>query len=444
LERSVHNHIYEIVKRDINVNQHGFVKQRSTVTQLLEFYNNVYSCLDNKKQMDVIYLDLSKAFDCIPHKLLIHKLKSFGISGSLLLWIENYLSNRWQRVVVEGSSSNYLKVLSGVPQGSILGPLFFIMYINDIFNNVSSETDVLYLYADDSKLGSTINNVNDCINMQAKLDLFVNWGNCWGMNFNPKKCCVMTFTNNKSPVNFTYSINGSDLTKVDEFNDLGVIVSSKLTWDTHINNCVTKANKRLGLIKRCVGYEVSNKAKLLCYKSLVRPLLEYGTMLWSCNSRKTLIRLESVQRRASKYILNNFISEYDVRLNACELLPLTLRRDFLDCLFLYNNLHGLVDSNILNLVSFNQNRGRNNDDLMLNHKRVHLETCRNFYINRITNLWNSVPYELRSIELTESGYNTSFKNNLKAWFIDYFRNNFRVEDVCTWVVCCTCHRCRRV
>jgi hypothetical protein len=422
--------------------------KRSTSTQLLDFYDHVYNCVDNNKQIDVIYLDFSKAFDCISHKLLLHKLRKYGISGKILAWLSTYLCDRKQRVIVEGECSSYLEVRSGVPQGSILGPLLFILFINDIFEILNDSEIKMVLYADDAKVSRVINNMYDCIKLQNALTDLVNWSNRWGMSFNPKKCSVMSFSRVNILENYTYAIRECNLNRVYEFNDLGLLVTTDLQWEKYITNCINKANKRFGFIKRCIGYGCSKNVKLICYRSLIRPLLEYCTVVWFCTNKKILVKLESIQRKVTKFILNDYQSDYKTRLILCDILPLSLRRQFLDCVFVYNSLYGLSDYIItdkLELVNIqddiNTRLRHNQDELMFKYERTNYELYNKFFTRRVINVWNKLPYNLRDTELTNQGYNTCFKRELKSWFNDYFEKHFN-EDSCSWSIHCNCRNCR--
>jgi hypothetical protein len=443
LERCVHHHVFAITQPDIDCNQHGFVPMKSTSTQLVEFYNEIYRNIDNKIQCDVVYLDLSKAFDSVPHHLLLLKLQAFGISGSLLKWFTNYLSQRRQRVVIEGHSSNYLEVISGVPQGSILGPLLFLFYINDITECIGNSAS-LFMYADDSKISKCISSVNDCHSLQKSLDDITEWGRVWGMTFNPSKCFVMSFKNNRNKFEFEYLINNSVLNRVHSITDLGIIVSDDLKWENHINFIVNKANKRLGLVKRCIGYNCSVAVKLTCYKAIVRPLLESNSVTWFCNNKRLLTKIETVQRRATKYILNDYNSEYNDRLTLCNLLPLSLRRDFLDGVFLYNIINDLSLAKINVQFMVDTHRSRQNDDLMLVRYNSNTLCYDKFFTNRIVRIWNALPHDIRATDLTESGKNTSFKNLFKNWLFTYYNEHFNVWNTCTWHVYCGCTACKVV
>jgi hypothetical protein len=197
MERCIYNHVFAAVEPHIHPLQHGFVKGRSCATQLLNVYNRVGATLDQGDQTDIVFLDISKAFDSVPHDIIVHKLKMYGFNGNLLKWIESYLTGRRQRVLVEGSFSEWLPVTSGVPQGSILGPLLFVLYINDMPSVVRS-IDIA-LFADDAKCIMKISSDEDCRSMQADLDRLFEWGNTWSMCFNVNKCKVLTISRSRNP-----------------------------------------------------------------------------------------------------------------------------------------------------------------------------------------------------------------------------------------------------
>jgi hypothetical protein len=442
LEKVVHNHVYSIIKEDIFINQHGFMSGKSTCTQLVEFYNKIHQNFDNNIQTDVIYLDLSKAFDHVPHKLLLFKLSKIGINNNLLNWFSNYLSHRKQRVVIEGHNSNLVSVLSGVPQGSILGPLLFTIYINDMATYLTDSPENLFLYADDSKLLSPINSLNDCLLLQQKLNNLLTWSDQWGMTFNPTKCFVMSFAR-KMKIIYNYCINNTVLLRTSSCTDLGLIISDNLRWDNHIKYIVGKAGQRLGLVKRCVGYDCSIQVKLTCYTSLIRPILEYGSVIWSCHTKKLLVQVESIQRRSLKYVLNDYSNDYYFRLRNCNLLPLSYRREYLDLVFIYNWLHELNNVNLdISFVNRNVRQTRHAPD-MLSLANVQTTTClfNCYYHNRIVNSWNSLPYVIRETELTSSGKNTTFKTKVKSWLFNHFFSNFDVDNTCSWRVACKCTLC---
>ena len=220
------------------------------MSQLLSCYNDWCLTRNSSKVSDVIFLDLSKAFDSVPHERLLLKLNRYGIDGQLHLWFRNFLTNRKQRVLIRGSYSDWSPVISGVPQGSILGPVMFLIYMNDIPDIITSTAK---LFADDTKIYRQINNVEDSIALQLDLTTLDLWVDCWQVKFNPTKCQVMRISHNKDKRSTRYNITGTVLRNVSYCKDLGVIMGSDLKWSKHVEQIVHKANRVLGLLKRTVG-----------------------------------------------------------------------------------------------------------------------------------------------------------------------------------------------
>ena len=262
----------------INPNQHGFVPNKSCMSNLLETIDFITYNLNSDSQTDIIYLDNAKAFDKVSHNKLLIKLESYSINISILKWIEAFLKNRKQRVVIGDSFSDWESVTSGVPQGTVLAPVLFVIYINDLPDQVKS---MFKLYADDSKLGAKIENLNDCIQLQEDLDSVINWANEWQMTFNINKCHSVHFSNKKTlKFNFNYSMNNQVLEKSLIEKDLGILISSDLKWDNHISKITNKANSMLAMIKNsfeCHDIEVIRPL----YLALVRPQLEYVNSVWN-------------------------------------------------------------------------------------------------------------------------------------------------------------------
>ena len=189
----------------ISTAQYGFLKNHSCLQQLLTFLDNVINSLTCNEQIDTVYLDFRKAFDKVPHTELLHKLKSIGISGSLLKWFKTYLSNRQQLVSINGSQSSVVPVSSGVPQGSTLGPLLFLVYINDLLQCVPNGK--VYLFADDTKCSHSISSTSDCDQLQANLTSLSDWSTKWSLHFNASKCIIMQFHRaNHSVLDFNYKL----------------------------------------------------------------------------------------------------------------------------------------------------------------------------------------------------------------------------------------------
>ena len=199
------------------------------------------------KQTDLVLLDFSKAFNKVNHLKLLHKLSCFGVKGNTLSWIQSFLIGRTQTVVLDGESSNEVPVTSGVPQGSVLGPLRFLLYINHLPENIQSQ---VRLFADDTAVYFTVSNLQDSQVLQSDLESLQRWERTWDMEFNPNKCQVLHITRSKKPVMSGYFMHNQKLESVDAAKYLGVSISKDLSWNTHISNITTSANRTLGFVKK--------------------------------------------------------------------------------------------------------------------------------------------------------------------------------------------------
>lgn len=249
--------------------------------QLLKVLDNWSDNLEIGGNIDVIYTDLEKAFDKVPHRRLISKLKSYGINADVIAWVEAFLSFRRQRVKINNVFSEWAPVLSGIPQGSILGPLLFIIYINDLVDSCSNGSE-LYLYADDAKLFRHILSDLDRGLLQRDLDNLSDWTEKWLLKLNVNKCKYMSYersSHSDTSLN-QYTIGGVNLECVEVMKDLGVKFDSKLKFTDHINEKINKAYGVLGLIKRNFQY-LSEKCFVTLYKAMVRSHLEYAQAVWS-------------------------------------------------------------------------------------------------------------------------------------------------------------------
>ena len=197
----------------INPSQHGFMPNKSCATNLLEFLEKITDLFDNSIPVDVVILDFSKAFDKVPHKRLLAKMESLGIRGNLLRWTESWLKDRKQRTVLNGTCSNWSKVISGVPQGSVLGPLLFVIFINDI-DNFTRNISIMLKFADDTKLGNVASGVGDCENLQQTINELLVWAETWCMKFNTAKCKVLHLGRTNS--HHIYNMNGTDLISINK------------------------------------------------------------------------------------------------------------------------------------------------------------------------------------------------------------------------------------
>ena len=283
--------------------QHAFRKGHSCGTQLTTVIHDWAKILDNRGQVDTFILDFEKAFDTPPHELLKSKLFSYGIGGKTLKWIDSFLCFRKQRVVVNWVKSDWALVLSGVPQGTVLGPLLFSLYINDISSDIESE---IRLFADDCVCYREIKDEEDTIKLQRDIDRLGSWARKWGMRFHPVKCNMMQLTRKRiKKIHASYTLEGTDLENVESIKYLGVTITSDLRWNTHVSNVCTKANRILGFLRRNL-YSCPQQVKKAAYKGLVRPDLDYGSLVWDPPGVVLQEELESVQKRAARFVTGNY------------------------------------------------------------------------------------------------------------------------------------------
>ena len=292
LERIICNKITNHIVCQINPAQFGFLQNRSTVQQLLSFLSNAFN---DCNQLDVIYLDISKAFDTVSHPHLLTKHSSFNIGGEVWLWFQAYITNRRQYVSINNSNSCLLPVESGVPQGSILGPLLFIIYMNNIPDSVFYSN--IYLFADDTKCFKRIIVKNEMDLLQSDINCLFNWSSTTHLSFHPSKSCHLSF-NQKFPT--SYTINGTTINSLPIHKDLGVLISNNLEWSPHQDFVLTKAYKTLGLIRRTFSQSISSSVKVKLYISLVRSQIMYCSTVWHPPLMKDITKIEQLQHRATK------------------------------------------------------------------------------------------------------------------------------------------------
>lgn len=247
-ESLVSPHIQNYFRPFLSKHQHGFIKARSTTTNLVTYYEMLIEGMEGQGQVDVIYTDFSNAFDSISHSILLEKLRAYGFSHSLLLWIKSYLNNRSFDVVSGGYESDTFNILSSVPQGSILGPVLFGIFVNDLPYCLRSST--LYLFADDLKFSKVIKSQADVHLLQDDIDRLVHWCDENDMKLNAKKCSSISFSRKRKITDSFYTVLGVLLPKVEEIRDLGVIFDNKMTFIPQIENVVKRASRMLGFVLR--------------------------------------------------------------------------------------------------------------------------------------------------------------------------------------------------
>ena len=348
-EKIVRSKLMQLCGHMISEHQHGFLPGKSCTTQLVAYSDSLAVSLNNNCHTDVIYFDFAKAFDTVNHDRLLHKLKYYyKIDGLLLNFIKSYLQNRKQQVVIGNATSTPCNVNSGVPQGSIVGPLLFVLFINDISENISPGTSIA-LYADDTKIWREIHSKQDNDILQQDIKSLELWATKNLMKFHPAKCHILPVSHKRLPKlnkRYAYQLNGVVLQYYSTEVDLGVYVTSKLNFTEHCNKLYSKANSRLGLNKRTCFFLRNPQQKRKIYLAMVRSLFEHCSVVWRPHNKTTIDKLESIQKRGIKWILNEeYYSysklEYLLRCKQLNILPLEYKLLFNDLLLLHKIIYNL-------------------------------------------------------------------------------------------------------
>ena len=414
LETLIRNRIMEYLSENhlLADEQYGFRPGRSCAVQLLEILEEWTKLLDEGVPIDVIYLDFSKAFDSVSHSHLLYKLHKLGIQGKLLEWLESFLSERQQRVRIGSSLSSWAPVVSGVPQGSVLGPILFLCFINDLPDVVSG---IVKIFADDTKIYSHVPNQDLCDKLQTDLDNLCKWSDEWKLSFNVKKCKVLHIGKNNS--NCRYSMPDKDgnyiyVEPVQTEKDLGVTFDENLSFEDHISNITSKAQGVLSLIHRSFEY-LDKEMFLTLYKSLIRPILEYGSCVWSPFQKKDIKKIEDIQKRATKLVSSVADMPYEQRLKELGLVTLEYRRDRADMLQIYKSLHGLDSLKWDNMFQLNQSNLRGHF-LKFTPKKCNRNRRLNSFSQRTIHYWNNLSNETINAKSINSFKSLLNKENWNA------------------------------
>ena len=415
MEQGVKERIMEFMKNNSlwSPEQYGFRPGRSCQLQLLEVLELWYKALDDGKKVDVNFLDFAKAFDSVPHRRLILKMKMYGIDGKIARWVRAFLAKRRQAVVVNGSSSGWTEVLSGVPQGSVLGPTLFLLYVNDLPSTIQN---IARLFADDTKVSMIYLREEECISLQDDLYALEDWAEKWQLRFHPSKCKTMHI--GKPPGSHTYTMHAAGkkipLADVEEEKDLGVVIDSQLEFRKHVATTVSKAKKLAYLVTRNFKH-LDSKSFCTLYKAFVRPVVEYASPVWSPQHRQEIERLESIQRQMTKRVRAVRKLPYTERLRELGLPTLQYRRERADMVQVYKVMHGIDDIDpraLFTLDTSAKTRGHT--------KKITKEHCKttkrqSTFKFRVVNNWNSLPEEVvsaKSLNVFKSGLNEAWKHRL--------------------------------
>ena len=418
MESCLRDAVYEflVVHDLIKPSQHGFMSKKSCTTNLLEFLEMATKELDQGRNVDIVYLDFAKAFDKVPHRRLLAKIEAHGIGGKILTWIGNWLQGRTQRTVLNGASSDWSSVESGVPQGSVLGPLCFIIFIDDL-DDATEPATITNKFADDTKLAQTINSDADKTSLQGCLNNLCEWADTWGMAYNVDKCKVMHV--GRSNPGHTYEMSGTNLTATTSERDIGVIVQQNLRPSKQCEEAARRANAVLGQISRSFHFR-DRQTFIKLFKVYVRPHLEFAAPAWSPWSARDQEILEKVQKRALGMV-SGLKGTYQQRLKELNMLSLEDRRRLGDLVQVFKIVHGIdkVDLNTwFTLVGNNPVRATRatSDALNLVRPVARGEVRRGFFSVRVVDTWNTLPSDTKRAQSVPA-FRNQVENLIKENFI---------------------------
>ena len=395
--------------------QSGFLPGFSTISQLIEIHYKLAFALENKKETRMVFLDISKAFDRVWHHGLIYKLKGCGIEGNLLEWIENYLFERKQCVKIKGVSSDLNMIKAGVPQGSVLGPLLFLIFINDLTKQIDKCN--IRLFADDTCLFSSSTNRNQiAANINHDLNKVQQWATFWQVEFGAHKSKVLNISNRLNQDNLPQILlNDTQIENVQSHKHLGIILDTKLSWSNYVDYIHTKCMKRLDIMKK-LKYKIDRRSLETIYKCFIRPIIEYGNFLYVGAKQIHLNKISYIEKEAERLVTGATKRCSTILMESeCGWNNLANRRTEQCLLLIYkiiNNLSPMYLSDILTNLTQLQNRySLRNNDLRL--PLIRLDVLRNSFFPLSINLWNQLPNEIKG----KPTY-TTFKSHVKKKDVD--------------------------
>ncbi|MCP3680120.1 MAG: reverse transcriptase family protein, partial [Gammaproteobacteria bacterium] len=379
--------------------QPGFRKGKSCVTNLLNFYSRVIDEVQERDGwVDCVYLDLKKAFDKVPHRRLIWKLENFGgVKERLLEWMKDYLVGRQMSTVVRGVKSTWKEVTSGVPQGSVLGPIMFVVYVNDMVQGVES---YISLFADDAKIMKKIEDTGSQEGLQKDLNKIYKWSREWEMEFNAKKCKVLEMGKSRRRPKGKYSMGGEVLQEATEEKDLGVTIQDSLSPEKHINRITGMAYKMVVNMRMAFHYLDEEMVKTLI-KSFIRPQLEYAAVVWAPHKKKHNMKLERIQRAATKMSSSLAELTYEERLERLGLTTLEERRKRGDLITAYKYIKKFECTDRENFLARDEGELRGHD-LKLKKTRCRKDIKKYSFPYRCVDEWNRLDREIVEAESIHS------------------------------------------
>jgi len=401
----------------LNSSQFGFLPNKSTLSQLILSINDWVLAADQNSVTTVAYLDYAKAFDTVSHTKLLYKLQSYGLSGSLFNWLSSFISDRSFTVRVGNSESDIFRVLSGVPQGSILGPLLFILFVNDLPNAVQS---VCRLFADDVKIYRCFRSLqNDVEIFQNDLNSVVQWSQAWQLSLSFDKCFLLSFPRSHF---YNFKLGNVNLSAVDEcVRDLGVFISNDLNWSTHCSVIASKAQRVANCILRSLQHPCLSHYKL-AFITYCRPILEYCSQVWSPYKKSDIYVVEKVQKFFTKLAFKRIFPGplspgYKDRLRIFQLKSLEYRRCFLDLVLCYKIINGISDISFQQIFDWGPIQDRRSNNFQLARKACHKNLALHWFSFRVVRVWNKLPQEIVGAQTL-----VTFQKRLKFFDLDTIGN----------------------
>ena len=408
----------------ISTRQWGFMRSRSTASALVQVTDDLCKAVDKNFEVAVVFFDVRKAFDTVPHLNLLMLLHELGVNSYLVNWIKSYLLNREQFVVIDGTESHPIHVVSGVPQGSVLGPLLFITYINKITQVVSPGT-YLNLFADDIVMYRTISSTNDYQILQKDIDSIATFMDDKLLSLNEAKCKFMFVTRKKAcsipPPALT--LRNYELQRVVNYKYLGVTLTSDLSWKTHIQLISNKARKQVGILYRKFSPHTQPSTMLSLYKAFVRPILEYAAIAWSPYLVGEINHIEKVQKFALRVCLKRWdrYATYEELCDAGDLQTLSARRNIARLCHIFKTINGKTDFSMEQFTTMRcTHNSRNIRESLLQPLNCKTNLYKHSFIPRTIEMWNALVSKDGPTILTISNMHTFTKLVIDTGILDSF------------------------
>ena len=393
LEHIIHKNVISHLENQgiLSETQYGFRKHHSTELQLIKTCHDLALNLNDRGQTHAILLDFTKAFDKVSHRHLLLKLHYYGVRGSTLQWISSFLTDRIQRVVCGGCVSDPVEILSGVPQGTVLGPLLFLVYINDITQCVSSSCR---LFADDCIVYRKINSPTDIKILQDDLLQLEKWADLWHMKFNIDKCMVMLITLKKNPLPFEYHLHNRKLSTVTEAKYLGVLLDSELSFNHHVYATCKKANSVLSFLRRNLR-RCHRKVKIDAYNSFVKPILNYAAAVWTPHAKSHMAKLEAVQRRAARFVFSDYRNTSSVSGMLANLnwKTVQIQHQQIQLTIFFKIFHRLVELRLPDYI-IQAPRDTRGNAYKFTQPATYIDSYKYSFFPVVIKLWNNLPQDI--------------------------------------------------